>query len=223
MFFLQSTKLLKYVPNYILGSVLCILLFGTLTPRPFNLTDARNKVEEYYECGKYDKETDKVVNKAIRHFKKIAVTCNSVVIFDIDETVLSNYCDEKAISFGYIPKLSHEWIMKAKMPSIPQTKRLYDYLVCRGFRIIFLSGRKHNEYDVTIKNLKEQGFHEFDLLIVRSLEEEKLTAQEYKTNRRRLLMQSGYKIVGMVGDQCSDLVGYSEYMLKIPNYRYRID
>lgn len=223
MFFVQFTKLLKYVPNYIRGSVFCILLFGTLTPRPVNLTDARNRVEKYYECGKYDKELDKIVDKAIKHFKNISVSSNSVVIFDVDDTVLSNYCDEKAISFGYVPKLSHEWIMQAKTPSIAQTKRLYDYLVCRGFRIIFLSGRRHNEYDVTIKNLKEQGFDEFDHLIVRSLAEENLTAQEFKTNRRRLLMQAGYKIVGMVGDQWSDLVGYADYMLKIPNYRYRID
>lgn len=204
----------KFVPAF----------FGTLVPRPLNLTDARNKVEYYYECGNYDKELDKIIHKAIKHFKKVCVESNSVVIFDIDDTVLSNYCDEKEIFFGYVPKLYHEWIMKAETPAIAQTKRLYDYLVHQGFHIIFLTGRKYNEYDVTIKNLAEQGFFTFDRLIVRSTQEEKLTAQQYKTNHRRLLTQEGYNIVGSVGDQWSDLVGdYAGYRVKVPNYRYRID
>src|ERR1700722_8787141 len=138
--------LLRSVPKCILGSVFCIFIVGTITPRPMNLTDARNKVEDYYECGKFDRELDKVVKRAIKHFARVPVLHNSVVIFDIDDTVLSNYCDEKEIFFVYIPKLFHEWIMKAKTPRIPQTKRLYDYLVCRGFHIIFLTGRKYNEY-----------------------------------------------------------------------------
>lgn len=214
---------MRFKKSILFNIIFCELIACNITARPFNLTDARDKVEKYYECGKYDKETDKVVNKAIKHFEKVPVTDNAVVIFDVDDTVLSNYCDEKAILFGYVPKLSHEWVMQAKTPYIPQTKRLYDYLVSRGFHIMFLSGRRHNEYDVTIKNLKEQGFHEFDRLIVRSSEEEKLTAQEYKTNHRKLLTEAGYNIAGMIGDQCSDLAGYAQYMVKIPNYRYRID
>lgn len=192
--------------------------------KPINLTLARNAVENYYECGQYDTDVCNVVQKAISHFKKIPITKKSVVIFDIDDTILSNYCDEKSIAFGYIPKLSHEWILHADAPQIPQTFELYTYLVSRGFHIIFLSGRKHDEYDATIQNLQKEGFRVFDRLIVRSIDEESLTAQEFKTNRRKALIREGFAIVGTIGDQCSDLLGgYAEYGVKIPNYRYILD
>lgn len=221
MFFVGSSKSKHLL--YMLCSVVCIVLGGTLSARLVNLTDAREKVEHYYECGKYDKDMDKIVAKAMRHFKKVPVSRNSLVVFDIDDTLLSNYCQEKAVLFRYDSKLYHEFILQAKMPAIAQAKRLYDYLVCRGFRIMFLSWRKYNEYDATIKNLKEQGFCTFDRLILGSPEEKTITAQEFKTNRRRLLEKAGYHIVGMIGDQCSDLVGHADYMVKFPNYRYRID
>lgn len=222
MFFVRSSQS-EQLLSYMLPLMFCVFSGGTLSARLVNLTDAREKVEHYYECGKYDKDMDKIVDKAMRHFKKVPVSRNALVIFDIDDTLLSNYCQEKAVLFRYDSKLYHEFILQAKMPAIAQTKRLYDYLVCRGFRIMFLSWRKYNEYDATIKNLKEQGFCTFDRVILRSPEEKTITAQEFKTNHRRLLKKAGYHIVGMIGDQCSDLVGHADYMVKFPNYRYRID
>lgn len=191
---------------------------------PVNLTIAKKRVEHYYECGRYDKDLNRVVKRAIQYFKKLKACPQDAVIFDIDDTVLSNYCDEKDIRFGYIPKLSHEWVMRADAPAIEQTKCLYDYLCKRGFRIIFITGRKYDEYDATVKNLKNQGFHQFDKLIVRSKEEEGLSALEYKTVHRAKLVQEGYTIVGNIGDQWSDLRGgNSGYQVKLPNYRYMID
>lgn len=200
-----------------------IVLSGCISRHPLNLTIAKERVEKYYECGQYDRDLEKVVNRAIKHFKKISIQHNATVIFDVDDTVLSDYADAKSISFGYIPKLSHEWVLCADAPAIPQAKRLYDYLVERGFKIIFLTGRKYDEYDATIKNLKDQGFLYFDKLIVREASEKNLSAFEYKTMRRKQLTQQGYKIVGSVGDQMSDLRGVmSGYKVKLPNYRYFI-
>jgi len=203
--------------------VFLMLCNGCGRQRLINLTIAKDRVERYHECGQYDKDLNKIVDRAIRHFRNVSTYNNSTVIFDIDDTVLSDYADEKSISFGYIPKLSHEWILSADAPAIPQTKRLYDYLINRGFCIIFLTGRKYNEYDATIKNLNDQGFNRFDKLIVRQQDETKLTALEYKTARRKKLSQQGYKIVGNIGDQWSDLKGgYSGYIEKLPNFRYMI-
>lgn len=191
---------------------------------PLNLTIAKEQVEQYHECGQYDRDLEAIVNKAIAHFNRVPARNNATVVFDIDDTVLSDYANEKEINFGYIPKLSHEWIMRADAPAIPQAKKLYDYLQKKGFKIIFLSGRKYDEYDASIKNLKEQGFTTFDKLIVRSKEEEKISAKHYKTKQREQLTQEGYRIVGTVGDQFSDIKGpYSGYRIKLPNYRYNIN
>ena len=136
-------------------------------------------------------------------------------------TLLSDYADEKSISFGYIPKLSHEWILHANAPAIQQTKRLYDYLVNRGFHIIFLTGRQANEYEPTKKNLVDQGFKHFDKLIVRKSNEANMTALIFKSTHRKMLTEEGCRIVGCVGDQESDLAGgYAGHTVKLPNYRY---
>lgn len=206
-------------------SLVSILLFTNSSARPLiNLTDAKNKVKQYYECGAYNRDMDRRIKRAIRHFKKVPVRDNAVVIFDIDETALSGYPDFKSISFGYIPKLSHKWILESDAHAIAQTKQLYDYLVDRGFRIIFMTGRKYNEYDATIKNLKEVGYTTFDKLIVRQPDELQLTARAYKTAHRKKLEKEGYNIVGSVGDQESDLKGgHSGYQVKLPNYIYKIE
>lgn len=212
------------IQTRILTAIVLLVTFNGYARRePLNLTIAKERVEQYYECGQYDRDLDSITSRAIKHFEKISASNKATVIFDIDDTVLQDYADEKAISFGYIPKLSHEWILRADAPAIPQVKKFYDYLVKRGFRIVFLTGRKHDEYDASIKNLKDQGFTQFDKLIVRQPEEAKLTAQVYKTTHRIQLTKEGYCIVGCVGDQWSDLKGkFAGYPIKLPNVRYLI-
>jgi acid phosphatase len=219
-----KNKLFKYINLKLLSLILLLsVICGCGRQRPVNLTIAKERVEEYHEKGLYDKDLNRIVDRAIRYFARISATNNATIIFDIDETLLTAYLDEKSISFGYIPKLFHEWVLEADTPAIPQTKRLYSYLIDRGFKIVLLTGRKYNEYDATIKNLKDQGITQFDKLIVRSKEEKDLSAQEYKTARREQLTKQGYDIVGAVGDQWSDLKGkYSGHRVKVPNYRYMI-
>jgi acid phosphatase len=208
---------------FALFSVILIVFCGCVHHEPLNLTLAKERVEKYYECGQYDKELCEVTHDAIKHFKKVLLRKNATVIFDIDDTVLSDYADAKSISFGYVPKLSHEWVLRADAPAIQQTKNLYDYLVRRGFIIIFLTGRKHNEYDATIKNLRNQGFTTFEKLIVRQEDEERLTAEKFKSSRRKKLVEEGYRIVGCIGDQLSDLKGqHTGHKVKLPNVRYFI-
>jgi len=203
--------------------LLLATLSGCIQHYPLNLSIAKERVQHYYESGRYQSDKYKIIARAIHYFKRITPHKNSVVIFDIDDTALSNYADEKSISFGYIPKLFHEWVMKADAPAIIQTKNFYDYLIRRNFRVIFLTGRKHNQYDATIKNLNRAGFTKFDRLIVRSKEEEHLTAQAYKTQQRKQLILDGYHIIASIGDQWSDLRGgYSGYMIKMPNFRYML-
>jgi acid phosphatase len=193
--------------------------------QPENITLAHKKVMDYYENGCFEQELTNTVKQAKHIFDKPAQDNNKeVIIWDIDETALSEYCNVKAIQFGYVPKLSHEWIMKASAPAIPATKKLYQYLLKKGYRMIFLTGRHHNEYEATEKNLKKEGFTGYDRLIVRSREDKGLTAEEYKSRERAKLAEEGYTIVGSIGDQWSDLAGDNIGMaVKIPNYMYLIE
>src|SRR5205085_979311 len=113
--------------------------------------------------------------------------------------------------------------MKADALAIPQAKRLYDYLKARGFCNIAITGRKVNEYDVTLKNLSEQGYT-FDKLIVRQPNEEKLTAKEYKSNyRKKIIQENDIGWAATIGDQWSDHEGgYTNHIIKFPNPAYLI-
>ena len=200
-----------------------LLFFPSCSSVPVNLGIAKEEVIKYHASGEYDKDVNNAADNAVNELSKISPAKRDIVVFDIDETSLSNYEYSKKYDFGYVPSLWTEWIKSAKAPAIAGVKKLYDYLISRGFGIVFLTGRKDYEYKATYRNLMNAGYTKFDTLIVRTPNEYKLDALKYKSNVRTALTEHGYKIVGDVGDQYSDLDGpYHGIQVKIPNYQYII-
>lgn len=203
---------------------LTLLIACSQREKPVNLTVARNEVKQYYNSGKFDEELDEVIAEAKEKFSKVEFKQNSVVIFDVDETALDNYELAEEMGFGYVYEINKEWNEEAKAPALKQVKELYDFLLSKGSKIIFLTGRNIDEYEVTYKNLVKAGYTVFDTLITQIGEETKMKAKEFKSSKRVWLTQQGYEIVGTVGDQWSDLEGeYHGIQIKIPNYLYLIE
>jgi predicted secreted acid phosphatase len=201
-----------------------LLSFNGCTDRPVNLTVARESVKEYYESGRFDEELTKIINDAKEEFSSIEAKENSVVIFDVDETVLDNYELAELMGFGYVYNMIKEWNSEMKTPAISRVKDLYDFLLKKGFKIIFLTGRNFPEYEVTYQNLKQEGYMVFDTLLTQREHEFNLTATEFKSSKRAELTEMGYEIIGTVGDQISDLEGpYHGIQIRIPNYLYLIE
>lgn len=213
---------IKILFNVVL-TIATVLQLISCTDKPVNLSVARETVKEYYESGMFDEELDEVISEAKEKFENIQVKNNSVVIFDVDETALNNYELAEQMGFGYVYKMNKEWNSELKAPAIKRVKDFYDYLLARGFRIIFLTGRNFPEYEVTYKNLKQAGYTQFDTLITQREDELKLKPTEFKSSKRVELTEGGYDIVGTVGDQWSDLEGPDHgIQVKIPNYLYLI-
>ena len=188
-----------------------------------NLRTAKDMVKDYYESGKYDEEMDDVIKDAKEKFDKIKITKNSVVIFDVDDTALSNYEISKRLDFGFEQKIIDDWVLRAQLPAIKQTNELYNYLKEKNIKLIFLTGRFIEEYEATYNNLISQGYAGFDTLIVRDKLQKKIKSQTFKTSVRENLTKAGYDIIGTVGDQWTDLNGvYSGIKIKVPNYLYEI-
>lgn len=199
-----------------------LLLSSCCREELLNLTTAKDLVKNYYEGGQFDKELDEIIADAKKKFSKVEVKQNSAVIFDIDDTALLNYEASKKMGYGYVKTMVDEWVSSAQVPAIPQVKDLYDFLLQKDVKIIFLTGRFHDEYGYSFQNLVNEGFTTFDTLIVRRAEEQKLPAVEFKSNVRTALTRQGYEIIGNVGDQWTDLDGpYSGIKIKIPNYLYQ--
>ena len=202
---------------------LAFVLIGCSSNQLINLRTSKDIVKDYYESGGYDKELDEVIVDAKQKFSKVEIKNNSVVIFDVDETVLNNYGLAKQMDFGYVYDLNKKWNEELKAPAIPQVKDLYEYLLGNGVGIIFLTGRNYSEYEVTYKNLAQAGYTKFDTLITQREDELNLKAQEFKSKKRTELTRQGYDIIGTVGDQWTDLNGpYSGIQIKISNYLYEI-
>lgn len=203
--------------------LLTFVLISCSSNQVVNLGTAKDVVKDYYESGKFDIQMNEVIKEAKEKFDKVEIKNNSVVIFDVDETALNNYGLAKLMGFGYVYDLNKKWNEELKAPAIEQTKDLFNYLLNKGFKIIFLTGRNSNEYEVTYKNLIQAGYTKFDTLITQGVEDQKLKAQEFKSKIRTELTNQGYEVVGTVGDQWTDLNGpYSGIQIKIPNYLYEI-
>jgi len=108
--------------------------------------------------------------------------------------------------------------------AIPQAKKLFDYVKMRGFKNIIISSRKANEYDISVQNLKKEGFV-FDKLIVRSPQEENLPSSLFKFNhRKQIIKDDNIGWAATIGDQWSDhAYGCTNFKVKFPNPKYRID
>lgn len=209
--------------SFFLTLIFTLTLWNCSSNQIVNLRTSKDIVKDYYESGGYDRELDEVIADAKQKFSKVEIKENSVVIFDVDETVLNNYGLAKQMDFGYVYDLNKKWNEELKAPAIKQTQDLYFYLLNRGFKIIFLTGRNSNEYDVTYKNLIQTDYTVFDTLITQREDEQNLKTQQFKSTKRAELAVQGYEIVGNIGDQWTDLNGpYSGIQIKIPNYLYEI-
>jgi acid phosphatase len=215
---------LKYCSTFTFLLFLTLFFACEKNEKPVNLTNAREEVKQYYESGKYDEELNEVIKEAKEKFTNIEFKKNSVVIFDVDETALNNYGLAERMGFGYEYEMNKKWNAELKAPAIKQVKELYDFLLSKGAKLIFLTGRNFYEYDVTYQNLVKVGYTVFDTLITQIGDETKMKAKEFKSSKRVWLTEQGYDIVGTVGDQWSDLEGdYHGIQIKIPNYLYLIE
>lgn len=210
-----------------ISSFLSLTLSVTLIscfPALVNLDIAKDEVAKYYESGQYEKELTVIINDAKEKFSKIELVPNSVVVFDVDETTLDNYKAIKQIGYGYERKYWNEWVEMENAAAILQVKGLYDFLLQKGFKIIFITGRRDNQYNPTFTNLKSAGYTVFDTLITRRQDDHKTTAADFKAQKRKELVEKEYVIAGCVGDQLSDCKGENcGIVIKLPNYLYLVE
>ena len=191
---------------------------------PINLQLAKNEVVNYYESGKYSNDLKDIISNAENEINKLNLPANSAVVFDVDETSLSNYEAIKKIHFGYVRDMWDNWINEANAPAIPEVKQFYDFVILKKIKVIFLSSRTSSQYNATYSNLKNAGYLTFDILILKGNSYLSITSMEFKSKQRELLTNKGYDIIAVIGDQESDLQGnYHGIQIKLPNYIYFIE
>lgn len=195
---------------------------------PQNLAVSKSIVKRYHDSGEYMQDFTKVTDRAMSYLKArikqgAAPGKKLAIVFDIDETTLSNYPNMVKLDFGgtidQIRAQEDTATDKALKPALD----LYQLARAHDVAIIFITGRIDSERDSTERNLKETGYTVWDKLIFREGEFKKLPAAVYKTEMRKRLTAEGYQIILNIGDQYSDLRGdYAEKTFKLPNPFYLI-
>ncbi|KAH7511528.1 hypothetical protein FEM48_ZijujUnG0006000 [Ziziphus jujuba var. spinosa] len=186
-------------------------------------------IGHYVLGSQYRKDSKVVADEAIVYAKSLNLTKDGkdLWVFDIDETSLSNLPYYAHHGFGVEPynaTLFNKWVLTGKGLALPESLGLYNKLLSLGIKIAFITGRPEDQRNVTATNLKNVGFHSWEKLILKGSSYKGTTAVVYKSAQRENLEESGYRIVGNIGDQWSDLLGthVGKRTFKLPDPLYYI-
>ncbi|KAK4427274.1 Acid phosphatase 1 [Sesamum alatum] len=189
-----------------------------------------NYVGNYMLGKQYRHDCDVVADAAIEYAKslKLGGDGKDVWVFDIDETTLSNlpYYARTDVQFGALPYNGtkfDEWVAEGKATAVPAVQRLYKTLLSLDIKPVFLTGGSDTFKDIRTANLYAVGYHSWLKLIFKG-EADKGAALLYKSKKRTELVNQGYRIVGNIGDQWSDLLGDNagNRTFKVPDPMYYI-
>lgn len=184
--------------------------------------------KEYYDSGNYFKEIDKKLIDAKDYLdRQLQYPRNHrlAIVFDVDETALSNYRDLERLGFTRNIMALSGAAMLANAQAVPGVLALHQHAVAHGVAVFFISSRPNTPefIDATIKNLKKVGYDQWVELILKPIDRDDISVTEFKTNTRRRIALQDYDIVLNIGDQDADLQGgYAEAKVKIPNPFYEI-
>jgi predicted secreted acid phosphatase len=195
------------------------------TREPANLFPHKVELRTYIDSGGYSKGVAKVALDAAKYLQKRipqgAKGRKLAIVFDIDETTLSNLSHIIAHDYAYIPKLWNEWIMAGRCPAIVPVQTVYDVAVRMKVDVFFITGRREEERAATEHNLRDVGYDTWTKIYFKPTTDITLSTRGFKIDTRRKLEQEGYVIIANIGDQASDLVGgYAEKTFKLPNPFY---
>lgn len=148
------------------------------------------------------------LTKIKSHYAQLGQPKKAIVVFDIDDTLLSNEQFIQADG-GYFLKRIIGFQRLGQLTLIDRQKEIYDWCIANGIGVVMITFRCETEYPSTVINLKEQGIHQWQKLVLfpKPCDYHMTTAQAYKEKVRQKLTQQGYQVIATVGDQYSDISG----------------
>lgn len=192
----------------------------------YNLPYVKQQLVSYYNSGVYISEIAEAVEPGKQYLEQRAKQgSNLAVVFDIDETSLSNWDEIQSLllvmSLGAEVKVG----LSESDPPLQPTLDLYRLARQNGYQVFFITGRSDTPENrrITEENLRKAGYSNWKALYLKPVTYNQPSVVPYKSGVRKKITESGFRIVLNVGDQYSDLAGgYTERTLKLPNPFYFI-
>ncbi|RLM99156.1 acid phosphatase 1-like isoform X2 [Panicum miliaceum] len=188
----------------------------------------RGYVSDYMFGEQFRQDCAVVAREAAAYAEGLALAGDGreAWVFDVDDTALTNlpyYADTGFGAEPYNATYFEEYVANATAPALPEVLGLYGKLLALGIKVVFITGRHDYEREPTVKNLRSAGYHTWEKLVLKpsSLGS---SVVPYKSGERQKLVDAGYRIVGNMGDQWSDLVGAPEgdRTFKVPDPMYYV-
>jgi len=192
----------------------------------------------YHDSGQYDRDLSAVDAKAERYLVKRAQKLRQKakkkckkkpckkpklgIVFDIDETSLSNYEELQAVNFAGAGGALVAAVISGDSPPIGPTQEVFETALAKNVAVFFITGRPESPEirTLTENNLASAGYQGYEELILNDTGEHTI---EYKSGKRAEIEDRGYDIVTNIGDQESDLAGgHADRAFKLPNPYYFI-
>jgi predicted secreted acid phosphatase len=202
---------------------------------PDNVGDAKIAATLYHDSGAYDRDLATATAPAEAWLTERARSAERpAIVFDIDETALSNWEVIKADDFGRVIRGScadlprgpcgwEMWDMRSQDPAIDTTLQLYRHARALNIAVFFITGRPESQRLATERNLRAAGYDTYQQLIMPEDGARFASAADFKAPRRAAIEQAGFTIIANVGDQPSDLSGgHAEKTFLLPDPFYRI-
>lgn len=220
---------MTYKQTLILPAMLA-LCGATYAKPPAELWQVENSIKHYVATGHYMRDIATTTTRAQRYLaQRIASNQQLVhpkhlaVVFDIDETALSNYQHMQQLRFGGRLSTIKKMEMQGTDRAIKPTLKLFNYAKKHHVKTFFITGRTENELTITNKNLRDAGYHHWTKLYLKPVHYHQHSASTFKTSIRHQIEDQGYDIVFTIGDQYSDLKGgFADREYKLVNPFYHI-
>lgn len=200
-------------------------------PEQENFGIVRYRLTEYATCTDssrcYWTDLQSQLTRARTELIRLVATRKSgeklALVLDIDETSLSSYCELRREGFGFFAEKYNDWLTSPDASvAIPGTLELYRQALASDVSVFFITGRSHEMYEATARNLHLAGYDKWAGLTLRSEDERTMDTTWYKSSEREKIVKKGYRLILSVGDQWSDLNGSpaAEVSVKLPNPFY---
>lgn len=195
-------------------------------------------LKAYHDSGQYDRDLGAVDRKAENYLvkrseklrEKAKKRCKKrpckkpklAIVFDIDETSLSNYEELSAADFANVGGALATAVISGDSPAIAPTRTVFETALATDVAVFFITGRPEAPEirTLTENNLASAGYEGYEELILNDTGEHTI---EYKSGKRAEIEDDGYDIVTNIGDQESDLAGgHADRAFKLPNPYYFI-
>lgn len=205
---------------------------------PVNVGLLKLKAVDYKCFGDYDRDVAALFRVAQEYVEShLDGVAKPAIVFDIDETTLSNWPAILDDDFGYIADGScdlgvkgscgwNDWQESALDQVIDPALQLYKSALARKVAVFFITGRRDIPVmrAATEDNLRAAGYVGWQKVFMQPADGPHLsTIVDFKAPARASIEADGYTIIANVGDQMSDLDGgHAQMIFKVPNPFYFI-